>query len=211
MSRECGSSAEATTATGVPTHLTWAAWRRLCRTVSASARETFEPGSLSFPYGRAINTDVRRSRRVARILAANPRAAIYGTIVASAVIATTAGGRESAALILEATLATLLVFWLAHVYADFLGHALRRASSEPKAHGLRHGPGAVHAGCSALSIFFLLLGALGVLGEAPRGRPWRSGAAWSSWSGGASTQDANVDKRGRRPCSLAWSTAPSAW
>jgi hypothetical protein len=59
-----------------------------------------------------------------------PRAAIYGTIVASAVIATTAGGHESAELILEATLATLLVFWLAHVYADFLGHRLRRARSD---------------------------------------------------------------------------------
>jgi hypothetical protein len=34
-------------------------------------------------------------------------------------IATTAGGHESAELILEATFATLLVFWLAHVYADF--------------------------------------------------------------------------------------------
>jgi hypothetical protein len=56
-----------------------------------------------------------------------PAAATYGTVVASAVIATSAGGHESAALILEATLATLLVFWLAHVYADFLGHGLRHA------------------------------------------------------------------------------------
>jgi hypothetical protein len=54
-------------------------------------------------------------------------AATYGTIVASAVIATSAGGHESAAFILEATIATLLVFWLAHVYADFLGHGLRHA------------------------------------------------------------------------------------
>jgi hypothetical protein len=44
-----------------------------------------------------------------------PAAATYGTIVASAVIATSAGEHESAALILEASLATLLVFWLAHV------------------------------------------------------------------------------------------------
>ncbi|HEX8862972.1 MAG TPA: hypothetical protein VGC06_28535 [Actinomycetes bacterium] len=66
----------------------------------------------------APKRDMRRSRRLARVLAANPRAAVYGTIVASAAIATTAGGRESAARILEATLATLLVFWLAHVYAD---------------------------------------------------------------------------------------------
>jgi cation transporter-like permease len=82
------------------------------------------------PHAGPTKPDIRRSRRLARILAANPRAAIYGTIVASAVIATTAGGHESAELILEATLATLLVFWLAHVYADFLGHRLRRARSD---------------------------------------------------------------------------------
>ena len=119
-----------TTATGVPTHPSprrhGAAFARTC---SPRPRETFSLALYRFPMEGAVNPDVRRSRRLARILAANPRAAIYGTIVASAVIATTAGGHESAALILEATLATLLVFWLAHVYADFLGHALRRASS----------------------------------------------------------------------------------
>jgi hypothetical protein len=73
---------------------------------------------------------MRGSRRLARILAANPRGAIYGTIVASATIATTAGGRESAALVLEATLAILLVFRLAHVYADFLGHGLGHARAD---------------------------------------------------------------------------------
>ena len=62
----------------------------------------------------------------------------------------------------------------------------------------------------ALSIFFLLLGALGVLGEALAvGLALWNGVV--SWSGGASTQDANADKRGRRPCSRGWSTGPSAW
>jgi hypothetical protein len=61
------------------------------------------------------------------------RAAIYGTIVATAVIATTGGGHESAALILEATLATLLVFWLAHVYARLTQPALFMLRS-PQAH-----------------------------------------------------------------------------
>ena len=114
----------------------------------------------------AVNLDVRRSRRLARILTANPRAAIYGTIVASAVIATTAGGHESAALILEATLATLLVFWLAHVYADFLGHELRRASSRLRLMASVMVQELSMLVAPALSIFFLLLGALGVLGEA---------------------------------------------
>ena len=72
-------------------------------------RETFGLAHYRCRMQDAVNPGVRRSRRLARILAANPRAAIYGTIVASAVIATTAGGHESAALILEATLATLLV------------------------------------------------------------------------------------------------------
>jgi hypothetical protein len=63
-----------------------------------------------------------RPRRLG-ILATNPRGAIYGTIVATAVIAATAG-KESPAFILATTVVTLLVFWLTHVYADFLDHEL---------------------------------------------------------------------------------------
>jgi len=110
--------------------------------------------------------DMRGSRRLARILAANPRAAIYGTIVASATIATTAGGRESAALVLEATLATLLVFWLAHVYADFLGHGLDQARADLSLLASILVQELSMLVAPALSILFLLLGALGVLGEA---------------------------------------------
>ena len=51
-----------------------------------------------------------------------PRAAVYGTIAASAVIAAAAVGHLSAAHILVSTLATLVVFWLAHVYAGLLDH-----------------------------------------------------------------------------------------
>ncbi|RPH33612.1 MAG: hypothetical protein EHM90_06275, partial [Chloroflexi bacterium] len=109
------------TVTGVPTHPSprrhGAAFTRTC---PPRPRETLGLAHYRCRMQGAVNPDIRRSRRLARILAANPRAAIYGTIVASAVIATTAGGHESPALILEATLATLLVFWLAHVYADFL-------------------------------------------------------------------------------------------
>ena len=52
------------------------------------------------------------ARRRLAVVAANPRGAIYGTIVACAVIAATAAGGKSSALILTATVATLLVFWL---------------------------------------------------------------------------------------------------
>jgi hypothetical protein len=46
-------------------------------------------------------------RRLSAVVAANPRGAIYGTIVATAVIAATAAGGKSPALILAATVATL--------------------------------------------------------------------------------------------------------
>jgi hypothetical protein len=98
------------------------------------------------------------------ITAANPRGAIYGTIVATAVIAATAG-HQPPELILAATVATLLVFWLAHVYADFLDHGLRQAGFD-----LKVLPGVMARELSmlaapALSILFLLLGALGLLDE----------------------------------------------
>jgi hypothetical protein len=95
-----------------------------------------------------------------------PRAAIYGTIVANAVIATTAGGHQSAELILEATLATLLVFWLAHVYADFLGHGLCHGRSNLRLLASIMVQELSMLVAPALSILLLLLGALGVLEEA---------------------------------------------
>ena len=52
--------------------------------------------------------------------------AIYGTIAAMAVIAGTAKSSEPGEA-LGLTIATLLVFWLAHVYAHALAHHLRGA------------------------------------------------------------------------------------
>jgi hypothetical protein len=52
--------------------------------------------------------------------------AIYGTIAAMAVIAGTAKSPEHGEA-LQLTIATLLVFWLAHVYAHALAHHLRGA------------------------------------------------------------------------------------
>jgi hypothetical protein len=61
-----------------------------------------------------------------RVLAPDTAGAIYGTIVAMAVIAGTAAepGHGKA---LWLTVATLFVFWLAHVYAQTLSHHLRGA------------------------------------------------------------------------------------
>jgi hypothetical protein len=99
------------------------------------------------------------------IIAANPRGAIYGTIVATAVIAA-AAGHASLWRIVAATVATLAVFWLAHVYADFLDHGLREAGSHLKVLPAIMSRELSMVAAPALSIVFLVLGAVGLLGEA---------------------------------------------
>src|SRR5262245_33148314 len=98
------------------------------------------------------------------IIAANPRGAIYGTIVAAAVIAA-AAGHEPLRLILGATIATLLVFWLAHVYADLLDHGLRQTGNDLKVIPAIMTRELSMLAAPALSILFLLLGALGLVDE----------------------------------------------
>jgi hypothetical protein len=99
------------------------------------------------------------------IVAANPRGAIYGTIVATALIAATAAGGKSPELILVATVATLLVFWLAHVYADVLDHGLRHGRADLKVLGSIMVQELSMLAAPAPSILFLLLGAVGLFGE----------------------------------------------
>jgi hypothetical protein len=122
-------------------------------------------------------------RRLPAVVAANPRGAIYGTIVATAVIAATAAGGKSPALILAATVATLLVFWLAHVYADFLDHGLRHGRSDLTVLVSIMGQELSMLAAPALSILFLLLGALGLVGEglAVRLALWNGVAQLVGW------------------------------
>ncbi len=54
----------------------------------------------------------------------HPAEAIYGTLIASAVIATNAAEGESGGKIFVTGLAVLTLYWLAHVYADVLGQRL---------------------------------------------------------------------------------------
>ena len=61
-----------------------------------------------------------------KVFAPDTAGAIYGIIAAMAVIAGTASG-SSHTKPLSLTVATLLVFWLAHVYAQALSHHLRGA------------------------------------------------------------------------------------
>jgi len=97
--------------------------------------------------------------------ASDASGAIYGTIAATAVIAATAQ-HQPPGRILVLTIATLAIFWLAHVYAQALSHHLRGATR------LRW---AIVAAAMAeerpmleapvLSLLLLLLGAVGLLGE----------------------------------------------
>jgi hypothetical protein len=103
------------------------------------------------------------SRRLA-LIAANPRGAIYGTIVATAVVAASAHDQRPG-LILAATVATLLVFWIAHVYAEVLANGLRQAGLDLKVVPAIIARELSMLAAPALSVLFLLLGALGLLGE----------------------------------------------
>jgi hypothetical protein len=131
--------------------------------------------------GDATTAGTPRSRRL-RILAANPRGAVYGTIVATAVIAATAG-HEPPTVILAATVATLLVFWLAHVYADVLDHGLRHAGFDLKVVPAIMAQELSMLAAPALSILFLLLAAIGLLGErlAVRLALWNGVAQLVGW------------------------------
>jgi hypothetical protein len=90
--------------------------------------------------------------------------AIYGTIVATAVIAATARSRPPGR-VLASTVATLVVFWLAHVYAEALAHHVRGAMRlrwvTVTAAMAQERPMLVG---SAPSLLLLLLGAVGLLG-----------------------------------------------
>jgi hypothetical protein len=113
---------------------------------------------------RGAATASSPSPRRLGILAANPRGAVYGTIVATAVIGA-AAGHEPPGFILAATAATLLVFWLAHVYADLLDHELGQARFDLRAVPAVMAQELSMLAAPALSILLLLLGALGLLDE----------------------------------------------
>jgi len=104
------------------------------------------------------------SRHRARI-DANLSGAIYGTITAAAVIAASAAHDEPASTVFFATAATLVVFWLAHVYAEIVAHHFKghRPSLDAVAAAtVRELPVLVSP---ALSMLLLALGAIGLLDD----------------------------------------------
>ena len=61
----------------------------------------------------------------------NPGATIYGTLVAAALLATEAGFKETVPAMVGTILATLVVYWLAHAYADLLARQALSAEEGP--------------------------------------------------------------------------------
>ena len=75
----------------------------------------------------------RWQRRVLRVAHAvepteHPTEAIYGTLIAAAVIATNASGGKSGLAAFLTALVVLSLYWLAHVYSDVLGERLASRS-----------------------------------------------------------------------------------
>jgi hypothetical protein len=67
----------------------------------------------------------------------SPSSTIYGTIVAAALIATESAADASTAEIVGSVLATLVVYWLAHVYSDLLApHDRRERPGHPTGHAI---------------------------------------------------------------------------
>lgn len=64
----------------------------------------------------------RFGRRVGLLaLARNPAASIYGTVLADSVLATESERQTTLRDLIYAELVSVTIYWLAHVYADFLG------------------------------------------------------------------------------------------
>jgi hypothetical protein len=103
---------------------------------------------------------VRRDR-----LAANPAGAIYGTILATSVIAAAGNHGEPPGRIAAATAGTLLVFWLAHVYSEALGNRLASTRFTLAAARATMVDELPMVEAPLPSILFLVLGAVGLIGD----------------------------------------------
>jgi hypothetical protein len=60
----------------------------------------------------------------------HPESAIYGTLIAAAILATKAYNGQSGAEVIESAGLLLVIFWIAHVYASVLGERLRAALAD---------------------------------------------------------------------------------
>ena len=110
-------------------------------------------------------------------LARNPVGSIYGTVLADSVLAVESERQTVLADLIYAELVSVLVYWLAHVYADFLGSppsASRRAGLHRLAETMGHEWSLVTAS------FFPLLA---VLLAAAAGASVQTAALAGMWTG----------------------------
>jgi hypothetical protein len=111
---------------------------------------------------------------------ANLAGAVYGTILATSVIAASSGEKGlSLGLIVLTVSVTVVVFWLAHIYARALAHSVaasaRITKAELRALALHEWP---LLQAAILPVTFLTLGWLGLYG--------RSAALWLAVGSGVS-------------------------
>lgn len=95
--------------------------------------------------------------------------AVYGVILVSAMVIVTGQDSEASLDVFLKVLGTVIVFWIAHVFADVVagyGASAADESVSPRrlvAHGVRHSWGLLAAALLPLSM--ILLGAVGVLSD----------------------------------------------
>ena len=77
------------------------------------------------PTGASASSDTREAGGVVGLILNNPGSAIYGTIAVGALLAAESVRRETYARNIEAVVITLLLYWLAHSYADLAAERLR--------------------------------------------------------------------------------------
>ncbi len=110
------------------------------------SRISAEPGaepsepSLEAPAFAGVTGWRRVVLRVAHAVEPEGQAAeaIYGTLIAAAVLATAAGTESSSLGIVWSALIVLGLYWFAHVYADIVGERLRTRSRPGWRHLLSH-------------------------------------------------------------------------
>lgn len=69
--------------------------------------------------------EARRAKRIIKLILDNPGDAVYGAIAVGALLAAETPRRETYAKTVAAVVITLLLYWLAHSYADLAGERLR--------------------------------------------------------------------------------------
>jgi hypothetical protein len=114
-------------------------------------------------------SEAERGSLAARIRAILSESAIYGVLVVSAMIVVTGRKSETSWELFVTVLSTILVFWVAHVFAvvvSNLGLAIGgdKTFGALLLYGIRHSSGLLLGASIPLAI--ILLGAIGVLADA---------------------------------------------